>query len=97
MFVRRAATLMLHFGRSRELAYIIYVLWEGGGLVQPRAVHAHTEYIKSLPLTLRPLQSLLMSPAVLQIGNETDPGQVFCRVESGSHSHVYEYRRNLQA
>lgn len=55
--------------------------------MQPCAVHAHTE-LKSLLLTLWLLQSLLMSPAILQIGIEIGQGQIFCRLKSGFHSQV---------
>ena len=40
---------MLHLDRLHEMAYIISVLQEH---VQPRAVHAHAEYIKVAPHTL---------------------------------------------
>ena len=59
--IRRVPTSMLHLGRPCELAYVIMY----SGRAQCHTVHAHAEYIKSLPLALQPSWSLLMNPATL--------------------------------
>lgn len=87
---------MPHIGWLRELAYIISVLQE---CAQPQSCCACmptlSMYIYKVAycmLILWPLLSLLMSSAKLQIGDKTSPGQVFCRIQSGFHSQVLEYR-----